>query len=142
MFFRLLRFSQYGARVNKSVGIPETISFLRSGPYQLSAIVMHHGGSIHQGHYTTLCWEGGSGNEARYRHYDDDRVGDSMTWSAVRETTFCGSRLGVGSYVLVYVRLRYWGEGVGDGAERTPYLRDAVADAVAVTCFRGERVRR
>ena len=64
-----------------------------------------------------------------------------MTWSAARDAELRGTQLGVGAYILVYTRVRFWGDGVGDGAERAPYLRDAGADAAAEMYFRGDRVR-
>ena len=50
------------------------------------------------------------------------------------------TRLADGAYILVYVRSRFWGERVGDGSERTPYVRDPATVSVAKSLFRGEPI--
>ena len=77
-------------------------------------------------------WEGAEAGGKRYREYSDDDVGESLTWEALPL-----ERLQADAYVLVYVRTRFWNEGVGDGSERTPYLRDRASVEVARRYFRG-----
>jgi ubiquitin C-terminal hydrolase len=159
LFLRLLRFGNRGTgkfrfdevtrrhveiweefRLNCNIDIPERIDFLRSGPYQFAAALMHHGSSPRNGHYTALCWEGCWGGEDRYRWYDDDVVSEAMSWSGVLRRRFGSVSLAAGVYGLVYVRTRFWGAGVGDGSESTPYARDPFSESVAKARFRGEGV--
>ena len=130
LFLRLMRFNTVQVargrwaqvRLNQSIDVPEEIDFLRSGPYRLVAALLHHGDSPHQGHYTCLCREG-SGHQ--YRWYDDRVPSGLLTWQEARACSYGNTTLSVGCYVLVYVRSRFWSDEVGDGSERTPYLRDA-----------------
>ena len=71
-----------------------------------------------------------------YRWYDDNKVSGVLTWQEVCSRSYVGTSLGVGCYVLVYVRDRFWGAGVGDGSERTPYLRDSASVDAAKRFFR------
>ena len=59
-----------------------------------------------------------------------------LTWHEACARSYLESTLAVGCYVLVYVRTRFWGDGVGDGSERTPYLRDTETVNVAKRFFR------
>jgi len=145
LFFRLLRFRPTAdylstERINRDIAIPEKFTILRSGPYQIAAVVMHHGSSIGSGHYTTLVWEGNREGAARYRWYNDGDMSEAMTWSAVRRARFWGTRttLGVGAYIVCYVRVRFWGDAVGDGSDRVPYQRDSQTVDVAKASFRGK----
>ena len=145
LIFRLLRFrhrADYSEeKVLTDVTLPERIDFLRSGPYQLAAVVMHHGAFTNVGHYTTLCWEGARDGEARYRWYSDDAISSAMTWAQVRRRTYYdGSSVGSGAYMLFYVRTGFWSDSVGDGSERVPYLRDVQSEEVARCFFRGQPV--
>ena len=127
--------------IRDSIDVPDRIDFLRSGPYQLAAVVMHHGRSTHFGHYTTLCWEGAENGEQRYRWYNDDALSSAMTWAQVRGRTYYdGSTIGSGAYMLCYVRVGFWSDSVGDGSERVPYLRDNRSEDVAASFFRGRPV--
>ena len=137
LFFRLLRFrpaEDYGStfRINRDIRIPEKFTILRSGPYQIAAVVMHHGNS-------TLCWEGSRGDEDRYRWYSDAQVSTDMTWSQVQRTRFWDNRttVGLGAYIVCYVRAGFWGDAVGDGSECVPYQRDSHTVDVAKSMFRG-----
>ena len=153
MFLHLLRFAHRSTdrtlpdgtavweqvRVNTAIDVPEEIDFLRSGPYRLAAAVLHHGTSLNSGHYTTVCWEGDEHGENKYRWYNDDFVDGLMSWEEARRRRYWdGTQLSRGAYILVYVRMRFWGESVGDGSERTPYLRDPETVDVARSRFRGE----
>ena len=121
--------------------MPEHIDFLRSGPYQLAAVVLHHGTSTRAGHYTTLCWEGARDGVERYRWYSDSTVSSAMTWEQVQGRTYYdGSTIGSGAYMMCYVRTRFWSDSVGDGSEIVPYLRDGRSDDVAQSYFRGQPV--
>ena len=128
-------------RVNTAIDVPQEIDFLRSGPYRLAAVVMHHGMFMDSGHYTTVCWEGNVDGEDKYRWYNDESVGSLMSWEEARRRRYWGgTSLSRGVYFLVYVRSRFWGDAVGDGSECTPYLRDAQSVAVAKSRFRGDPV--
>ena len=146
LFFRLLRFRpsqdyMSEVRINRDISIPEKLDILRSGPYQIAAVVMHHGVNTGSGHYTTLCWEGSPGGEGCYRWYSDEHVGAAISWDQVqRQRFYDGSSVGFGAYILCYVRLGFWGDAVGDGSERTPYARDVRTVDVAKSMFRGKSV--
>ena len=148
LFFRLLRFRPSDdmlseVRVNRAIALPEKIDFLRSGPYQFAAAVLHHGDNTGNGHYTTLCWEGNWAGEDRYRWYDDERRSwEMMSWREVQRGQFRGRSVGLGAYILVYVRAGFWGDAVGDGSECTPYARDPRTVDVAKSFFRGKPVER
>jgi len=146
LFFRFLKykhradFSGYD-RINVDIAVPDRIDFLRSGVYQLAAVVMHHGQSTQSGHYTTLCWEGAKDGEERYRWYNDAEVTSAMTWAQVRGRRYYdGSTIGFGAYILCYVRVCFWHDSVGDGSESVPYLRDGRSHDVAKSFFRGRPV--
>ena len=113
--------------------MPAEIDFLRSGPYRFVAALLHHGESPKDGHYTAVCREG---RGDVYRWYDDHKVSGVLTWQEASSRLYRGTPLGVGCYVLVYVRDRFWGEGVGDGSERTPYVRDSASVSAAKRFFR------
>ena len=146
LFFRFLRFELRADfsgedRIPTDVHVPDRIDFLRSGPYQLAAVVMHHGSSTRAGHYTTLCWEGATDGEERYRWYNDSAVSSAMTWAQVRRKRYYdGSTIGSGAYMLCYVRMGFWSDSVGDGSERVPYLRDVRSEEIAQSFFRGQPV--
>ena len=118
--------------------IPEQIDFLRSGPYQFASAVLHHGDSTQSGHYTAWCWEGIAKGKNRYRWYNDNEVGDICTWEQVTSSTRANARLYAGVYIVIYTRIGFWSDEVGDGTEATPYRRDAASTQVAHAHFRGE----
>ena len=115
----------------RRVPFPEVLDFMRSGEYQFAATLHHEGGSLGAGHYVATVWEGAEAGVNRYREYRDDDVGESLTWEALPL-----ERLQADVYVLVYVRTRFWNDRVGDGSERTPYLRDRTSEEVARRYFR------
>jgi len=127
-------------RLNTAITFPEQIRFLRSGPYQFAAAVLHHGTSTRRGHYTALCWEGRSGVENVYRWYNDDAFGRAMPWREAWCKSYGELSLGSAVYFLVYVRTAFWGNAVGDGSERVPYRRDEGSVNVAESLFRQEPV--
>ena len=117
------------------VNFPEVLDFMRSGEYHFAAALQHEGPSIDRGHYVATVWEGAEAGADRYREYRDEDVRDSCARDALPF-----KRLQADAYVLVYVRSRFWSDGVGDGSERTPYLRDRTSLAVARRYFRGRLV--
>jgi len=149
LFMRLLRFAnerddQTGVwgqvRLNQPIEFQKQLGFLRSGPYRLAAVLLHHGRGPCSGHYTTVCWEGCIGGEDRYAWYDDAEVHSVQSWRAAWGTNYNGESLAQGAYILVYVRERFWGDRVGDGSERAPYQRDPHTVEVAKALFRGAAV--
>ena len=139
LFFRLKRFyeeivdgARHGRKDRRRVRFPEVLDFMRSGEYQFAATLQHEGHSLSVGHYVATVWEGAEAGAKRYREYRDDDVGESLTWEALPL-----ERLQADAYVLVYVRTRSWNDRVGDGSERTPYLRDRTSEEVARRYFRG-----
>ena len=139
LFFRLKRFyeevvngARRGRKDRRRVSFPEVLDFMRSGEYQFAATLQHEGGSLGAGHYVATVWEGAEAGVNRYREYRDDDVGESLAWGALPF-----QRLQADAYVLVYVRTRFWSDRVGDGSERTPYLRDRASVEVARRYFRG-----
>ena len=100
---------------------------MRSGPYSLAGVVLHHGSRVQSGHYTAVCWLGGE----RYAEFNDDVVSPKL-WSYLESP-----RVQAKAYMLVYVREAYWDDTVGDGDERVPYARDPQSDALARKSFRG-----
>ena len=143
LLFRLKRFYQEVARTGerrnrkdrRRVRFPEALDFMRSGEYQLAATVQHEGPELNTGHYVATLWEGAEAGANCYREYRDDVPGASLAWNALPL-----ERLQADAYVLVYVRTKFWSDRVGDGSERTPYLRDRTSLAVARRYFRGRPV--
>ena len=142
LLFRLKRFYQEvvnGARRNRKdrrrVSFPEALDFMRSGEYQFAATVQHEGPELNRGHYVATLWEGSEAGVNCYREYRDDVLGASLAWEALPL-----ERLQADAYVLVYVRTKFWSDRVGDGSERTPYLRDRGSLDVARRYFRGRPV--
>ena len=139
LLFRLKRFYQESVRGvrrdrkdPRRVDFPEVLDFMRSGEYHFAATLQHEGPSLNVGHYVATVWEGAEAGVDRYREYRDDIVGESVAWDALPF-----QRLKADAYVLVYVRTRFWSDTVGDGSERTPYLRDRMSLDVAGRYFRG-----
>ena len=91
-----------------------------------------------------LSREGDDAGHGGYRWYNDsvevfpEGREQLMSFTDAWAKPHWGSRLSQAAYILVYVRECHWGEQVGDGTESTPYLRDAHADSVAKSFFRGE----
>ena len=82
---------------------------------------------MNHGHYVAHCWNGGD----RYVQVDDAHV-SAHDWSQLRT-----EKVKEDAYILVYVRVSYWNDIVGDATETTPYLRDPCSERIASACFRG-----
>ena len=142
LLFRLKRFYQElvngelrNRKDRRRVSFPEVLDVMRSGEYHFAATLQHEGPSIDGGHYVATVWEGAEAGADRYCEYRDEDVRDRCAWDALPF-----KRLQADVYVLVYVRSRFWSDGVGDGSERTPYLRDRSSLEVARRYFRGRPV--
>ena len=140
VMFRLKRFYREIAggvsvdhKIRRKVDFPEIADFMRSGEYHFAAAVQHVGVSLGEGHYVATVWEGAQAGVDCYRTYSDSRVGETVAWDALGF-----EQLKAGVYILVYVRTRFWNDGVGDGSERTPYERDGATLEVAQRYFRGQ----
>ncbi len=110
-------------KIARRVRFPEVIDFMRTGPYHFAGAVVHHGGVLTSGHYTSACWLGGD----RYASFDDIPAARAtpLGWG-----TLSGAITQKGVYVLVYVRQAFWDGRERTGVEDTPYARDATSQEI------------
>ena len=103
---------------------PEVLTFMRTGEYHFAGVILHIGPGRNSGHYQAVTWHG----DDRYWLYDDDKSVKPLKWFEL-ETESIQSQ----SYMLIYVRTRFWQGVAGDGSEVTPYAREPHS----LSCLRG-----
>ena len=107
--------TQNSWKCNTAVSFPPELTFLRTGRYGFCGAIFHHGGTIAQGHYTSVCKLG----DGQYGTFNDAmpcRVTD--TWDDVATTQNQRD-----AYILVYSRLELWDDRISSGIERVPWAR-------------------
>ena len=116
---------EFGTRkLHARCQFPEVLTFMRTGEYHFAGVILHIGPGRNSGHYQAVTWHG----DDRYWQYDDDKSVKPLKWSEL-ETASIQSQ----SYMLIYVRTRFWQGVAGDGSEVTPYAREPHS----LSCLRG-----
>ena len=104
------------------------------------AVILHHSDTVTGGHYTIVCRVNGMEQRGLYRWYDDARVSHAVDFDGLLRPEYYGTTLYEGVYMLLYARVSYWSDTIGDGTESTPYHRDVHVTTAAKQFFRGVRV--
>jgi hypothetical protein len=108
-------------KINRALDVSERITFLRTGPYVLSGLVFHIGGTTMSGHYKAVRRLGGG----RYCLFNDH---DLQIFSASEVLSRDDVRRGC--YLLIYTRESSWSQAVRTGIERVPYTRGPVSNQI------------
>ena len=111
---------------SRPVTFPEILPCMRSGVYQLGALVRHIGSSLHSGHYIIHVYLRGARSGAPvYAECNDGRIREHG-FDRFNEADVC-----MQVYCLVYFRVSFSSPDQDDGVLRTPYRREAGSEALS-----------
>ena len=129
-------------KIHTRVHFPESLSFMRTGPYALCGVVLHDGPEVHEGHYTAYCRMNEIGaatvpGQCDYCFFPCTYSGPSeiRSWKDLSAPSTQSQ-----VYILMYARIpsEFPGSAAGTivaGSLETPYDRGVDSQALVARCL-------